>query len=99
MVILKFTSPTCGPCIQLNAWLDAQDSTTLPTIVAINVQAEPKKAKQYGIFQVPCMLVAEEVPATDESEATYKEVKPSSERVFGFKVAEMQTLFDFAKNG
>jgi thiol-disulfide isomerase/thioredoxin len=56
LVLLDFSSPTCGPCEQMKPTIERLRSAGYP-IRPVDTTTEPQLAAQYNVTQVPCFIL------------------------------------------
>ncbi len=57
MKILKFFSPTCGPCKALNPIIEGVGQELHLLVEGVDVTQEPELAAEYGIRAVPTLVL------------------------------------------
>lgn len=55
-VVIAFSAPGCSGCIKDKPRIDALERQGY-TVVRVNVQADPERARQYGVTAVPVYVV------------------------------------------
>jgi len=55
-VVIAFSAPGCGGCLKDKPRVDALERQGY-TVIRVNIQAEPERARRYGITAVPVYVV------------------------------------------
>ena len=58
MKIFKFETTNCGVCVMLDKILEQIED--LPPLEVIDCEAQPEVAAEYGVFQVPTLVLLDE---------------------------------------
>lgn len=85
-VLVDFWAPTCAPCRALTPVIEelAEENAGSVKITKLNVEDGPKTAQQYGVLNIPTLLLFKDGEVT--------------QRVVGVKPkSQLQELLDEAK--
>ena len=58
MKLYKFKTTNCGVCVMLDKILEQVED--LPPLEVIDCEAQPEVAAEYGVFQVPTLVLLNE---------------------------------------
>ena len=58
MKLYKFKTTNCGVCVMLDKILEQVED--LPPLEVIDCEAQPEVAAEYGVFQVPTLVLVDE---------------------------------------
>lgn len=57
LVVVDFTSPSCGPCRNMPPLLEQLHNMTGVRVFQVNIDESPKLTQSYGITTVPTIVV------------------------------------------